>query len=313
MLPSTPKDPTRLDLAKWLVSNDNPLTARVLANQIWMRLFGEGIVRTVADFGVRGEAPSHPELLDLLAHTLRTTGWSRKQLIKNIMLSKTYQRSSASRPDLAEKDPLNTLLARQNRVRVEGEIVRDLHLAAAGLISKKIGGPSVYPPMPPEVAALSYANNFKWVESKGEDRYRRGMYTFFKRTAPYPDLMTFDCPDANLTNVRRTVSNTPLQALTTLNSGTFAEAALALGKRIASIEPPAEGDPERLAELFRSVLIRGPRATEMESLTRLLSDARSTFRVDPDAAKRLAGAPETAAWTTIARTLLNTDEFITRD
>jgi mono/diheme cytochrome c family protein len=312
-LPGAPKDSTRLDLAKWLVSNDNPLTARVLANQIWMRLFGEGIVRTVADFGVRGEAPSHPELLDLLAHTLRTTGWSRKQLIKNIMLSETYRRSSASRPDLAEKDPLNTLLARQNRVRVEGEIVRDLHLAAAGLISRKIGGPSVYPPMPPEVAALSYANNFKWLESKGEDRYRRGMYTFFKRTAPYPDLMTFDCPDANLTNVRRTVSNTPLQALTTLNAGTFAEAALALGKRVATIEPPAGGDPERLAEIFRSVLIRNPRAAELESLTRLLNDARSTFRADPDAAKKLAGSPETAAWTTIARTLLNTDEFITRD
>jgi hypothetical protein len=167
--------------------------------------------------------------------------------------------------------------------------------------------------MPPEVAALSYANNFKWLESKGEDRYRRGMYTFFKRTAPYPDLMTFDCPDANLTNVRRTVSNTPLQALTTLNAGTFAEAALALGKRIAAIEPPSGGDPERLAEIFRSVLIRNPRAAELESLTRLLNDARSIFRADPDAAKKLAGSPEIAAWTTVARTLLNTDEFITRD
>jgi hypothetical protein len=312
-LPGAPINPSRLDLANWLVSEQNPLTSRVLANQIWMRLFGEGIVRTVADFGVRGETPSHPELLDLLADHLRTAGWSRKQLIRGILLSETYQRSSASRPDLADKDPLNTLLARQNRVRVEGEIVRDLHLAAAGLISRKIGGPSVFPPMPPEIAALSYANNFKWAESKGENRYRRGMYTFFKRTAPYPDLMTFDCPDANLTNVRRTVSNTPLQALTTLNAGTFAEAALALGKRIASLEPLAGGDPERLVELFRSVLLREPRATELEALGRLLTDARATFRADTEAATKLAGSAESAAWTTVARTLLNTDEFITRD
>ena len=167
--------------------------------------------------------------------------------------------------------------------------------------------------MPPEIAALSYANNFKWAESKGEDRYRRGMYTFFKRTAPYPDLMTFDCPDANLTNVRRTVSNTPLQALTTLNAGTFAEAALALGKRIASLEPLAGGDPERLVELFHSVLLRKPRPAELEALGRLLSDARATFRADTEAATKLAGSAESAAWTTVARTLLNTDEFITRD
>ena len=312
-LPGAPINPSRLDLASWLVSEQNPLTSRVLANQIWMRLFGEGIVRTVADFGVRGETPSHPELLDLLADHLRTAGWSRKQLIRGILLSETYQRSSASRPDLADKDPLNTLLARQNRVRVEGEIVRDLHLAAAGLISRKIGGPSVFPPMPPEIAALSYANNFKWAESKGEDRYRRGMYTFFKRTAPYPDLMTFDCPDANLTNVRRTVSNTPLQALTTLNAATFAEAALALGKRTSSLEPPNGGDSERLAELFRSVLIREPRPAEMESLNRLLTDARKAFKTDSESATKLAGSTEGAAWTTVARTLLNTDEFITRD
>jgi hypothetical protein len=312
-LPGAPKSPSRLDFANWLISEENPLTARVLANQIWMRLFGEGIVRTVADFGVRGETPSHPELLDLLAHTLRTTGWSRKHLIRSIMLSEAYQRSSAYRQDLADKDPLNTLLARQNRVRVEGEIVRDLHLAAAGLISRKVGGPSVFPPMPPEIAALSYANNFKWTESKGEDRYRRGMYTFFKRTAPYPDLMTFDCPDANLTNVRRTVSNTPLQALTTLNAATFAEAALALGKRTSSLEPPNGGDSERLAELFHSVLIREPRPAEMESLNRLLADARKAFKADSESATKLAGSTQGAAWTTVARTLLNTDEFITRD
>ena len=305
--------PSRLDFANWLFQPENPLTARVLANQIWMRLFGEGIVRTVADFGVRGESPSHPELLDLLASSLRSNGWSRKQLIRSIMLSQTYQRSSATRPDLADKDPLNTLLARQNRIRVEGEIVRDLHLASAGLLSRKIGGPSVFPPMPPEIAALSYANNFKWTESKGEDRYRRGMYTFFKRTAPYPELMTFDCPDANLTNVRRTVSNTPLQALTTLNAATFAEAALALGKQTASIESAERNDHERIRSLFTSVLLREPNPIEMESLIHLLSQARETFKQDTDSAKQFAGSVETAAWTALARTLLNTDELITRD
>jgi hypothetical protein len=249
--------------------------------------------------------------LDLLAHTLVAKGWSRKQLIRSILLSETYRRSSAARPDLAEKDPTNTLLARQNRTRVEGEIVRDLHLAAAGLLSRKIGGPSVFPPMPPEVAALSYANNFKWNESQGEDRYRRGMYTFFKRTAPYPDLMTFDCPDANTTSVRRSVSNTPLQALTTLNATTFAEAARALGKRMASNEP--HGDSTRIRELFETVLIRLPSQTEFGKLSNLLTEARDAFGRDPVSATKFGGDVEIASWTAIARTLLNTDEFITRD
>lgn len=304
----------RLDFARWLVAPDHPLTARVLANQLWMRLFGEGIVRTVGDFGVRGEPPTHPELLDLLASLLRESGWSRKALLRAVLNSATYRQSSANRADLVETDPLNKLHARQNRLRVEGEIVRDLHLAAAGLLSRKIGGPSVFPPMPPEIASLSYAGNFRWSESTGEDRYRRGMYTFFKRTAPYPDLITFDCPDANVANVRRTVSNTPLQALTTLNAQTFAEAALALAKKCLHQGGASEQtDETRLGSLFETCLLRRPDRTESTALLALLHSARNTFQGEPASASKLGGTPELAAWTTVARVVLNTDELITRD
>jgi hypothetical protein len=304
----------RLDFARWLVDPGNPLTARVLANQLWMRLFGEGIVRSAGDFGVRGEAPTHPDLLDLLASQLRDTSWSRKALLRAILNSATYKQSSATRPELAETDPLNKLLARQNRLRVEGEIVRDLHLAASGLLSRKIGGPSVFPPMPPEIASLSYAGNFRWNESTGEDRYRRGMYTFFKRTSPYPDLVTFDCPDANVANVRRSVSNTPLQALTTLNAQTFSEAAQALAKNCG--QPPGsppQTDEARLVRLFETCLLRTPEQQEAAGLLSLLHSARNAFLAQPESAQKLGGTPELAAWTTVARVVLNTDEFITRD
>ncbi len=303
--------PDRLDLARWLVSRENPLTARVIANQIWMRLFGEGLVRTPADFGVRGEKPSHAEQLDWLASEFAERGWSRKHLIRLVMNSETYRQRAETRPELQDIDPLNTLLARQNRMRAEGEVVRDLHLAAGGLLSRKVGGPSVYPPMPPEIAALSYANNFKWNESKGEDRYRRGMYTFFKRTAPYPDLMTFDCPDANVASVRRTVSNTPLQALTTLNAKSFTEAASALAKSV--LKNPNTDDAARLAHAFRLSLVRPPQPKETAVLLGLLAEARTYYAAHEDDAKKVAGDAESAAWTTAARILLNTDELITRD
>ena len=314
LLARKPGSPDRLDLARWLTSPENPLTARVLANQIWMRLFGEGLVRSAGDFGVRGEPPTHPELLDLLASRLRDHGWSRKDLIRQILLSKTYRQDSRMRSELKDIDPLNRLLARQNRLRVEAEVVRDLHLAASGLLSRKIGGPSVFPPMPPEIASLSYANNFRWAESKGEDRYRRGMYTFFKRTAPYPDLVTFDCPDANVANVRRTVSNTPLQALTTLNAKTFSEAALALAKKVIT-NPDATNRPdaEKMDRLFKTCLLRGADATESKALLALLQTSREAFKSRPQDAEKFASDPELASWAAVARIVLNTDEFITRD
>jgi hypothetical protein len=309
-----PGAPDRLDLARWLTSPENPITARVLANQIWMRLFGEGLVRSAGDFGVRGEAPTHPELLDLMASRLRDHGWSRKELIRQILLSRTYKQSSRVRSELKDIDPLNRLLWRQNRLRVEAEVVRDLHLAAAGLLSRKIGGPSVFPPMPPEIASLSYANNFRWNESKGEDRYRRGMYTFFKRTAPYPDLVTFDCPDANVANVRRSVSNTPLQALTTLNAKTFSEAAQALAKKVTSHpEAGKKSDAQKMDELFKTCLLRGADPSESRALLALLETSRETFASRPQEAEKFAAGAELASWTAVARIVLNTDEFITRD
>ncbi|RFC43377.1 MAG: Protein of unknown function DUF1553/DUF1549/Planctomycete cytochrome C [Verrucomicrobia bacterium] len=304
--------PDRLDLARWLMAEENPLPARAIANQIWMHLFGEGIVRTPGDFGVRGERPSHPELLDWLASELVAHGWSRKHLIRVILTSATYRQQSVLRPELQRVDPRNVLLARQNRLRAEGEIVRDLHLAAAGLLSRKVGGPSVFPPMPVEVAAVSYANNFKWTESKGEDRYRRGMYTFFKRTAPHPELMTFDCPDANVASVRRNVSNTPLQALTTLNAATFAEAAQALAKRLLA-SPEQISDAGRMERAFRLCLVRSPRAEEIRVLEELLHEARRFYAAHESEDAKLGGEIETAAWTATVRILLNTDEFITRE
>ena len=314
--PIKPRDvgrPDRLDLARWLVAPENPLTSRVIANQFWMLLFGEGLVRTPGDFGVRGEKPTHPELLDWLASELVRNGWSRKQFIRTVVTSATYRQRSETRPELAEIDPLNLLLARQNRVRVEAEVVRDLHLAVSGLLSSRIGGPSVFPPMPPEVAAISYANNFKWNEATDENRYRRGMYTFFKRTAPYPDLIAFDCPDANSVSLKRNVSNTPLQALTTLNSRAFAEAAQGMAKRLLA----DADDAARLQHCFRLCVTRPAQPQELATLGRLLDEARAYYTAHPEEAKILAGnvtpAIEAAALAATVRVVMNTDEFITRE
>ena len=319
---------SRLDLARWLVSRENPLTPRVVVNQIWARLFGIGIVRSVNDFGARGDLPSHPELLDWLAGQYqRDLKWSTKALLKTILMSATYRQSSAHREELVDIDPQNVLLARQNRLRVEGEVVRDLALCSAGLLSPKIGGPSVFPPMPPELAKLSYAGSFSWTDSTGEDRYRRGMYTFFKRTIPHPTLMTFDCPDANVACVNRTVSNTPLQALTLLNNESFVEASQALAKRSLTEEQGDAGaksqaaDNARLAAAMRYCLARTPRPDELDRLDTLLDNARAYYRDHPEEAAEMIGrfaAPtvpnsEAAAWTATVRVLLNLDEFITRE
>lgn len=322
VLPPLPaaKNLSRRELAEWLVGGDNPLTPRVAANQIWAHLFGAGLVRSVNDFGSRGEVPSHPELLDWLAITYRDDlKWSRKKFLKAILLSATYRQSSAHRADIASIDPLNTLLSRQSRLRVEGEIVRDLALQAGGLLSPKVGGPSVFPPMPPDLAKLSYANSFSWTNSEGEDRYRRGMYTFFKRTIPHPSLMTFDCPDANLACVNRSISNTPLQALTLLNNEVFVESCQGLARRLLGAE--AKDDAGRLAQAFRLCLAREPSAAEVARLSLVLDDARKYYRAQPKDAEQLVGKngakgvaiEENAAWIVTARILLNLDEFITRE
>ncbi len=320
----------RLDLARWLVSPNHPLTPRVTVNHIWRQLFGAGIVRTANDFGVRGDPPTHPELLDWLASefigrrgetddVLIVVPWSRKALIRLIVTSATYRQASHHRPELREADPANIWLARQNRLRVEGEIVRDLSLSVAGLFSNRIGGPSVYPPLPPGIAELSYSNNFKWQVSEGADRYRRGMYTFFKRTAPHPNLTMFDCPDANLTCVERRTSNTPLQALTVLNNETFVETSRAFAKRL--LQDSAASDTDRLTKAFRLCVARTPEEYELLSLAELLEKSRNWYHDHSEAALQLVSTDgtaevtpaENAAWISTARILVNLDEFITRE
>lgn len=308
--------PDRLDLALWLVDPRHPLTSRVAVNHVWKHLFGRPLVASMNDFGVRGDRPTHPELLDRLAADFVAGGWSRKDLIRRIVTSATYRQASAHRPELIDTDPENRLLARQNRFRVEAEIVRDATLAAAGLLARKAGGPSVFPRLPSGIAELSYAGNFTWRTSPGEDCYRRGMYTFFKRTAPHPTLITFDCPDSNLACVERTLSNTPLAALVTLNNQVFVDAAAALAARVQT-EP---SDGERLARGIWICLGRPPRSGEVDRLADLLEESRRWYAEHPAEATQLVGsatvagmpAEDLAAWTATLRVLLNIDEFLTR-
>ncbi len=311
---------SRLDFARWLVSPEIPMTARVTVNKVWMRLFGAPLVDSVRDFGLRGSVPSHPELLDWLAHNfMHEAGWSRKGLIREIVQSAAYRQSSKARPELEARDPDNRLLARQARFRVEAEIVRDLFLQASGLLSEKNGGPSVFPPVPADVAALSYANNFKWKTSPGEDRYRRGLYTFFKRTAPDPNLVAFDCPDASMTRPRRAVSNTPLQALTTLQNEVFHEAAQAFAKRLLD-DALLKNDDARIARAFALALGRPAAADEKQALATLLAEAKAYYAKQPKPAAELVGAhqavnvspADNAAWVATVRVVLNLDEFLTR-
>jgi len=311
--------PDRLDLARWLVDEANPLTSRVTVNHVWKNLFGRGLVATVNDFGTRGEQPSHPELLDWLATEFPRLGWSRKALIRLIVTSATYRQSSRYRLELIERDPLNTLLARQNRLRLEAETVRDVHLAASGLLCDKIGGPSVRPPLPADIAALGYANSVKWKESEGEDRFRRGMYIFFQRTVPYPMLMTFDAPDSNTTCTRRERSNTPLQALTLWNDPVFFDCARALGKRVAG-ERTLEA---QLKHAFELCLSRPPSRAELSRLRQLYEEQQQFTWENPESASNILGLDKSAeppadavgraSLVAAARVIMNLDEFITRD
>lgn len=317
---------TRFDLAQWTVADENPLTARVTVNRVWQRYFGRGIVETSDDFGVQGAKPTHPALLDWLAFQFRANGWSLKELHRLILNSAVYQQQSAHRPELAELDPNNELLARQYRSRVEAEIIRDLALDASGLMADKIGGPSVRPPQPSEYSALTYANSAKWQTSEGGNRYRRGLYTFFQRTSPYPMLMTFDAPDSNICIARRSRSNTPLQALTLWNDVVFTECAQNLGRRIVieieTTEETAEDVSKRVYHAFLTCLSRRPTRPEMVAVSSFYQSQLQRMTEDPQAAKNILGGvtvpktanlAETASWIAVARVLLNTDEFITKE
>ena len=281
--PDAPRN--RLGFARWLVSERNPLTARVAANRIWARLFGTGIVATEEDFGTQGDLPSHPALLDWLATEFVTGGWDMKSLVRTIVTSAAYRQSSDASAELLAADPGNRLLARGPRFRLPAEMVRDQALAASGLLSRKVGGPPVMPWQPPGIWQVVYSSR-QWETAGGDDRYRRALYTLWRRTAPYPSMTTFDAPSGETCTIRRIRTNTPLQALVTLNDPTLMEAAQYLADRAL-----AEGgtDTENALErLFRLVLTRPPTDSERARLRRLLGEAERDLASDPDSAGKLA-------------------------
>lgn len=289
--------PNRLDLAHWLMAPENPLTARVAVNRIWQQYFGRGLVETENDFGTQGSAPTHPELLDWLAVEFRESGWSLKHMHRLIVTSETYRRSSHARPDLRDSDPRNLLLARQSRLRLDAEVIRDVVLSAGGLLDLTIGGAPVYPPQPEGLGAFTQ-NQRDWKASKGGQRFRRAIYTSLQRSTLHPALAVFDAPDTFTTCTRRLRSNTPLQALTLMNDAQFHEIATALAAKIAA-NPGTSS--ERIAMGFRRCTGRVPAHVEVERL-----EALRKAELD-------AGADEATAWLAVARVLVNLDETITRE
>jgi hypothetical protein len=303
----------RLGFAKWLVEPAHPLVSRVTVNRQWAAFFGRGIVRSLEDFGTQGDFPSHPELLDWLALEFVRRGWSMKQLHRLIVTSATYRQASRVSPELLRRDPENRLLARGPRFRVDAELVRDSALAAAGLLSPKLGGPSVFPPQPASVTTEGAYGKLEWKASTGEDRHRRGLYTYAKRTAPFAMGVAFDGPSGEQCLARREVSNTPLQALTLLNDAVFVEAAQALGK-LAAAEPGTDRD--RAAFLFRRCLSRAPAPEEAARLEAFVARQKARFEakeLDPAALGGPGADAARAAWTAAARALLNLDEFVTKE
>jgi len=293
---SNKETPNRLDLAKWLVDAKNPLTARVTMNRFWQHYFGLGLVETENDFGVQGTPPSHPEMLDWLATEFIARGWSMKAMHRMIVTSATYRQASRIRPELASVDPRNRLLARQNRIRLEAEVVRDAALTASGLLTRAVGGPSVFPPQPEGVYSFTQIDR-NWKAVTGPDRYRRGMYTHFWRSAPHPGLTVFDAPESTTTCTRRNRSNTPLQALTLLNDEAYMEFARGLADQVLTVK--CASDDARLVWAFRLCFAREPTERERQTLRKVLDRQGDCERRD--------------AWTTVGRVLLNLDEFITRE
>lgn len=315
-LPALPKGApaNRLGFAKWLVSPENPLTARVMMNRHWEAFFGRGLVRTMEDFGLQGELPTHPELLDWLAAEFMKSGWSQKKMHKLIVMSAAYQQTSRVTPELLQKDPGNLLLSRGPRYRIEAESVRDAALVASGLLSKKMGGPSVFPPQVPGITTEGAYGPLQWTVSEGEDRYRRSLYTFAKRTAPFAMTATFDGPSGEACLARRDRSNTPLQALTLMNDEIFMDAAKTLGKWGAA-QPNLEA---AISLMFRRCVTRPPSEMEQVKLKKFFEAQLARFASGELKASEFTGVDkgetlnEIAAWTALARALLNLDETITK-
>ena len=315
--PDAPRN--RLGLARWLTQPEHPLTARVAVNRFWQQLFGTGIVKTSDDFGFQGEYPVHPELLDWLARDFIESGWNVKALLHALVLSATYRQDSAIPPALRERDPENRLLARGPRVRLPAEQIRDHALAVSGLLRQRLGGPSVFPTQPAGlyngiVVAADYPGT-AWTDSTGDDLYRRSLYTFWKRTVPYPVLNVFDAPDREFCAVRRSRTNTPLQALTLMNETAMVEAGRQLGARM--LREGGTGDDARLAFGFRAATSRPPRAEELAVLRETLERFRKDFTADGAGAQALlkAGKPdaERAAYAALGGLLLNLDETVTKN
>jgi hypothetical protein len=323
ILPPWPKDaPTnRLGLAKWLLDPSHPLTARVTVNRFWQQYFGTGLVKTTEDFGMQGEHPSHPELLDWLATEFVRTGWDVKAMQKLILTSATYRQTSKMTPELYAKDPENRLLARGPRFRVDGEVLRDSALALGGLLVQKTGGRSVKPYEPAGLwEAVSFNNSQKYVPDKGEGQWRRSLYTYWKRQSPPPNMLLFDAPTREYCVVRRPRTNTPLQALALLNDPQFVEASRAFGHRM--IEHGGATAEARIAYGFRLATSRKPSKSEVQVLAEVFKQQLAEFKADKEAAEKLlsVGAwkaancdpAELAAWTTIASMILNLDETVTK-
>lgn len=315
----------RLTLARWLVDPAHPLTSRVAVNRFWESYFGHGIVKTIEDFGVQGEPPVHPELLDWLATEFVRTGWDVRAMQRLIVTSATYRQESRVKPALLEADPENRLLARGPRLRLPAEMIRDTALAASGLLNGEIGGPSVFPYQPAGLwEELAFGDGFSaqsYEQSHGKDLYRRGMYTFWKRTAPPASLATFDAPDREKCTSRRTLTNTPLQALVLMNDPTFIEASRALAQR--TLLEGGKDEKNRLAYAFRLATARKPTGKESSVLRELLRGRADAFRKDPPSAVKLLEVGESprdkrldpvelAAWTTVASVILNLDETVTK-
>jgi hypothetical protein len=319
-------EPNRLGLAKWLAARESPTTARAIVNRVWQSYFGAGLVLTSEDFGVQSEPPSHPELLDWLAVEFMDDGWGLRRLHRLIVTSSTYRQSSKVSPDLLRKDPSNRLLARGPRFRVEAETVRDVALAASGLLNAKLGGPPAHPPAPAFLFERPASYGPKtWIEDKGEERYRRALYTFRFRSVPYPVLTNFDAPNGDASCVRRSRSNTPLQALTTLNETLFLECARGLA--LKTLKDGGSGDPERIVYAFRRCTGRKPSEREQEVLLGFLTKQTAKFAAadakpwelaandpaHPPTLPKKATPAQAAAWTALARLLLNLDETITKE
>jgi hypothetical protein len=315
----------RLSLARWMLSPEHPLTGRVAVNRYWQILFGTGLVRTAEDFGVQGEPPSHPELLDWLTVEFRECGWDVNKLMKLLVTSAAYRQSSRVTKEQLQRDPSNRLLSRGPRFRLDAEMLRDQALAVSGLLVEKLGGPSVKPPQPPglwKAVAFVGSNTMNFVPDHGRDKvHRRSLYTFWKRTSPPPQMSTFDAPSREACTVRRERTNTPLQALLLLNEPQYVEAARALAGR--SLREGGKTDDDRIGYLFRLATARRPDSREVAELQSALKDLRAEYAANPAAASKLIAigeskpdasldAKELAAWTMLANTVLNLDEVLNK-